>query len=221
MKGGGRRRSPILGAAIIAASFLAGGYLLISDMNERQKSEIARLESLADKLRSESVPVKFMMLGREDGSLRARIRLYDLAGREIAVLEKTLPGSSIYIDILLVPLVSEARKAAPGDSYLAFPYRVFTDQISPASGEGLFKAYESDGFPRVMDGVEWSRAERAAIAEAFRSARSSDAAGESATRAAGAFGSAVHEAAGISRLEVGVAYKVVCRAKGGVEIMED
>jgi len=222
MRGGGNRRSPILGAAIIAASFLAGGYLLITDMNGRQKAEIARLESLADKLRSESVPVKFMILGREGGSVKARIRLYDLSGREIAVLEKSWPGSSIYIDILLVPLVSEARQASPGDSYLAFPYRIFTDELSPASGERLFKAYDSGGFPRVLDGVEWSGAERAAIIEAFRSARASEAAGEPATRSsAGAFGSAVHEAAAFAKLSEGVVYKVVCRVKGGVEIMED
>ncbi len=222
MSGKAGRRSPILGAAIIAASFLVGGYFLITDLNERQKAEIARLEGIADKLRSESVPLKFKILGRGEGGVRVRLRLYDLAGREVALLERTLPGSSVFIDVLLAPLAPDSRDAGPGGSYLAFPYRVFTDELSPASGERLLGAYDSGGFPRVMDGVEWSRAERAAIAEAFRSALASEAAGEPATgSSAGAFGSAVHEAAGVSRLEVGVVYKVVCRAKGGVEIMED
>lgn len=219
----GKRRSPILGAAIIALSFAAGGYLWLRDAGERQRLEIARLESLADKLTSESVPLRFMILDREGGSLRARIRLYDLAGRRIAAIERTVPGTSIYVDMLLVPLVSKGeRKAVSGDAYLAFPYRLFTDQTSPASGEPLFDIYESDGFPRVMDGVEWSRAERDAIARAYSAARAAEKANEPATGSSeGAFGSAVHEASGLSRFETGVWYKVVCRVKGGVEIMED
>jgi len=223
MSGRQPRRASVVGALIIAASFAIGGYLWIQDISSAQKARIARLEDLAGRLEAESVPLKFMIVSREDGSVKARIRLYDLRGREIAVAEKTLKGSSLYVDMLLVPLASSGADGGSADSsWLAFPYRIFTDEVSPASGTTLFDAYDADGFPRVLDGVEWSAAERAAIKSAFKAARESAAAGEPATASSkGAFGSAVHEAATLPRMESGVVYKVVCRVKGGVEMMED
>jgi hypothetical protein len=226
MSAGRGRPASAIGVLIIAASFVAGGYLLLQYMGAGQKERIARLEELASKLKSESVPVKFKILSKDSDKIEARVRIYDLSGSEIAVVERSWPGSSLYIDMLLVPLVSEtlsrgsAVPAAP--AYLAFPYRIFTDRVSPASGTSLFEAYDRDGFPRVLDGVEWTSSERAAIAAAFKAAKASASAGEPATSTAeGAFGSAVHEAVGMPSLEAGIVYKVVCRAKGGVEIMEE
>jgi hypothetical protein len=218
-----RRPASALGALIIAASFVAGGYFLVQRMGAGQKEKIARLEDLAGRLESESVPLKFMILSRDSDGIKARIRIYDLAGKDIAIVERVWPGSSLFVDMLLVPLVSKDRVYGPAQtSWLAFPYRIFTDKVSPASGTLLFDAYEAEGFPRVLDGVEWSGPERAAIISAFKAARDGAAAGEPATASsAGAFGAAVHEAAGVSRLEEGVVYKVVCRVKGGVEIMEE
>jgi hypothetical protein len=212
----GGRRGWAIGALIIAASFFAGGYLFIRYAIPGQKAKIARLEDLAERLKAESVPVKLKVLSRGAQGISARIRIYDLAGREVSMIERSWPGDSLYVDMLLVPL------ERPGPSYMALPYRIFTDQLSPSQGTTLFDAYERDGFPRVMDGIEWSGPERAAIAAAYGAARASAAAGEPATSsAAGAFGAAVHEAAGVARLEEGVVYEVVCRLKGGVEIMEE
>lgn len=217
-----QRRSPILGAAIIALSFFLGGLFWVRYANQQQKIEIARLEDLADRLMSESVPLRFMILEKNDSALTARVRIYDLAGREISVLEKTWPGRSIFIDMLLVPLVSSGRARPPEPSWLAFPYRIFTDTVSPASGTLLFDTYDRDGFPRVLDGVQWTSAERAAIVSAFRAARAEAENGEPATAStAGAFGTAVHESLAFSRFNEGVVYKVVCRVRGGVEILED
>jgi hypothetical protein len=239
MSEGGRRRGLALGALIIAASFFAGGYLFIRYAIPGQKAKIARLEDLAERLKAESVPVKLKVLSRDAQGITARIRIYDLAGREVSMIERSWPGGALYVDMLLVPLERPgASGSAGGTSYMAFPYRIFTDQLSPARGttlfdsyerdgfprvmDGLFDSYERDGFPRVMDGIEWSGPERAAIAAAYGAARASAAAGEPATSsAAGAFGAAVHEATGIARLEEGVVYEVVCRVKGGVEIVEE
>jgi hypothetical protein len=219
----GRGRRPAIGALIIAASFLAGGYFLLRYMGSGQKERIVRLEALADRLKSESVPIRFMILSKDAEEIKARIKIYDLDGAEIAVIERSWPGSSLYVDMLLAPIAAADRAGGSEDeSWLAFPYRIFTDRVSPAAGTTLFDAYERDGFPRVLDGVEWKPAERAAISSVFKAARESAAAGESATASSkGAFGSAVHEASGVSGLEVGVVYRVVCRVKGGVEIMEE
>jgi hypothetical protein len=209
-----RRGRPLLGVLIILLA-LAASFFWFRYSAASQKERIAYLENLSTRLRSETVPIKFMVLSREGGEIRARLKLYDLSGRELAVLEKSWPGSELSIDMLLVPLGREKL-------WLAFPYRIFTDKLSAALGTLLFDSYDRGGFPQVLGGVEWSARERATIAAIFSSVRKSASAGAPATEAApGAFGSAVHELARLSRFEVGIVYKVVCRAKGGVEIAED
>jgi hypothetical protein len=222
-RNGGRRGSPLLGALFFLATIAAAGYFWFQYSSSSQKKEIAYLENLSSRLRSETVPVKFMVLSRDGGEIKARLKLFDLARREVAVVEKSWPGSELYIDMLLIPV-----RSGPGggeekpDSWLAFPYRIFTDALSAASGTLLFDFYDSGGFPEIMRGIEWSEKERSAIASAFAAARKSAAAGLPATDAAkGAYGSAAHEVSKLSRFDLGIVYKVVCRVKGGIEIMEE
>jgi hypothetical protein len=222
-RNGGRRGSPLLGALVFLATLAAAGYFWFQYSASSQKKEIALLVDISSRLRSETVPVKFMVLSRDGGEIKARVRLYDLARREIAVVEKSWPGSELYVDMLLIPFRSEARKRDENpDSWLAFPYRIFTDGLPAASGTILFDTYDSGGFPDVMRGIEWSAKEKAVLASAFATARRKAAAGlPAADSAKGAYGSAVHEVSKLSRFEPGIVYKVVCRVKGGVEIMED
>ncbi len=215
-----RRGSPLIGALVILASFAAGGYFLLQYSNASQKRQIAHLEDLSARLTAETVPIKFMVLSRDGGEIKARVKLFDLKGREVAAVEKSWPGTELYIDMLLFPL-SKGNGAAT-DSWLSFPYRIFTDKLAAASGSMLFDAYDEGGFPQVLAGIDWRPEERAAVVACFASARKSAAAGTPATTAAkGAFGSAVHEVSALSKFEIGIVYKVVCRLKGGVEIMED
>lgn len=220
-KGGARRGARKLGWIIIVASFAVGGYLWVNDMTRLQNRHIAYLEGLSERLRSETAPVKFMIESREGGQVKAKLKLYDLSGREISSLERSWQGSELYIDVLLFPV--RAEKAEGGaDSYLAFPYRVFTDRVAASSGTLLFDSYDSGGFPEVLRGIDWSAKEEKAIRSAFSSARKKAAAGlPAAGEQKGSFGSAVHEVPSLSRFEPGIVYKVVCRVKGGVEIMED
>jgi hypothetical protein len=218
---GRRRGSPLLGWLIILLSFGLAGYFWFQGLGSSQKERIALLESASSKLKSETVPIKFMVLSREGGQIKARIKLYDLAGGEVAVIEKSWPGKELYIDMLLEP-VRTARESKEPDSWIAFPYRIFTDELSAASGSLLFDAYDGGGFPEVLGGAEWSPAERLAISTAFADARRKAASGLPAADASqGVFGSAAHEISGISSFEVGIVYKVVCRVKGGIEIAED
>jgi hypothetical protein len=228
-RGGKARGSALLGLLLFLASVAGASYFWFQYSASSQRQRIAYLEDLEARLRSETVPIKFMVLSREGGEIKARLRLYDLAGREIAVLERSWPGSELYIDVLLVPAATRAAprgakgaEAERGDSWLAFPYRVFTDELSAASGSLLFDAYDDGGFPGVLRGIEWSAREKEAIVAAYSAARKRAAAGLPATDAAkGSFGSAAHEVASLSAFQAGIVYKVVCRVKGGVEIMED
>jgi hypothetical protein len=216
-----RHGSPLLGALIVLASFAAAGYLWLQYAANEQKQKISYLEGLSTRLRSETVPLKFMVLSREGGEIKARIKLYDLSGREVAAMEKSWPGSELYVDMLLLPVSSE-KGAEKADSWLAFPYRIFTDSLSAASGTLLFDVYDGAGFPEVFRGAAWGPKDEAAIESAFAQARKLASAGlPAADSAKGSFGSAVHEVPKLSRFEPGVVYKVVCRVKGGVEILED
>ena len=224
-----------IGAILLAASILACGYFYLDWARSGQKERIAGLEALSARLTSETVPMRFMVLSRDESGLRARIKLYDLAGKELVLVEKALPGKELYLDFLLSPLpgasASEAR-------WLAFPYRVFTDELPAAQGVLLLDSYELSGFPAIYGGQEAGAAplgpeERKALAAVFARARRSGGAPASgkvdaskpvdfsAPRREVEYGSAVHDVSALSRFEVGVVYKVVCRAKGGIEVMED
>ena len=221
MRRRGRGGSPLLGALVVLLSFAIGGYMIFQYSAATQRQKILYLEGLASHLESETVPLRFMVLSRANGEIRARFKLYDLAGGEVAVVEKAWPGAELFVDMLLIPLRS-GPKAEAADSWLALPYRIFTDTLSAASGTLLFDAYDSGGFPQVLGGVALSQAERASLVGAFASARARAAAGlPAADPAKGQFGSAVHEVASLSRFEMGIVYKVVCRVKGGIEIMEE
>jgi hypothetical protein len=219
---GTRRARPLLGLAIILASFALGGYLWLQSAERMQKQRIAHLEGLAERLKSETVPVKFMVLSRDGGQIKARVKLFDLSGKEVTAIEKSWPGSELYVDILLLPFSSSGEREGRADEWLALPYRLFTDSLPAASGTFLFDAYEVGGFPEVLRGIDWKPAEAAAIKAAYSKARKRAAKGlPAADSSEGSFGSAVHEAARIASFEQGVVYKVVCRVKGGVEIAEE
>jgi hypothetical protein len=219
---GSRHRRPALGILIIAASFILGGYLWVQSLSGPQKQKIDYLENLSARLRSETVPVKLMVLSRDDGQIKARLKLYDLAGREVSTIEKSWPGAQLYVDMLLLPFSSESGKAERADSWLALPYRVFTDSLSAASGSLLFDAYDSGGFPEVLGGVQWTLKEKAALKAAYAKARRLASQGLPASDSAkGSYGSAVHEVAKLAGFETGTVYKIVSRVKGGIEVLED
>jgi hypothetical protein len=219
--------SPGLGIFIILLSIAAGTYFWMDSVSPAQKEKITRLEGLSDRLRSETVPVKFMILSREPkeassgACIKARLKLYDLSGKELASLEKSWPGTELFVDMLLMPVASD-KDAKKADSWLALPYRVFTDELPASAGTLLFDSYDSAGFPEVLRGADWNAREKESIKEAYLKARKAAGSGLPATDSLkGSFGSAAHEVSSLSKFEEGVVYKVVCRVKGGVEIMED
>lgn len=215
-------RNPALGILIIVASFIMGGYFWLQNAERLQKHRIDYLENLSLRLRSEIVPLRLMVLSRDNGQVRARLKLYDLSGREVSTIEKSWPGAELYVDMLLLPFSSESGDTEKADSWLALPYRVFTDSIGAASGTLLFDAYDSGGFPEVLRGVAWSAREGSAIMAAYAKARKLAAQGLPASDSAeGGYGSAVHEVAKLAGFETGSVYKVVSRVKGGLEILEE
>lgn len=184
----------------IAAVFLGATVL-----TALQKAEIARLEKNIQSLKEEIVPIRFMVLERGAGTVKARVRLYDLAGNEVDLLEMTWPGSELSFDVSVVPAAGR---------YLAFPRRIFTDRLAPSSGTNLYPRYDRDGFPAVFDGGDFGRFGRKQFVELFQALKEE-------REPSGSFGSVVHDIARIAAFEPGVVYRVVARPKGGIEILED
>ncbi len=184
---------------------LAVVFLGVTVVTALQKAEIARLEKNIQSLKDEIVPIRFMVLERDKGMVKARVRLYDLAGAEVDLLEMTWPGTELSFDFSVVPAAGR---------YLAFPRRIFTDRLAPSSGTNLYPRYDRDGFPAVFEGAEFGRFGRKRLTELFEALKED-------REPSGSFGSVVHDIARIAAFEPGIVYKVVLRPKGGIEILED
>ncbi len=224
---------------LIAAGLALIAYISLNLIRPGQERRLADLQSIAAKLGAETVPLRFMVLSREAAAIELRVRLHDLSGAEVAKFETTLPGNELFFDFLLSPLPGNAAGTAGGVSgsadprWLAFPYRIFTDTMPAAEGELLFARYDRSGFPRIFEGRSeelpgLSATEKVTLAALFARLRGEAASGPAPGTGGGAenvrrsdFGSAVHELSALSRFTTGMVYKIVCRAKGGVEIMED
>lgn len=197
-----RRRSGLFMAAILVVSVVL---LCAAAVLALQKAQIARLETSIRSLKEEIVPLRFMILERDKGGVRARVRLYDLDGQEVDLLEMTWPGSELFIDVSVVPVA---------DRYLAFPRRIFTDRLAPSSGTNLYPRYDRGGFPAIFEGGDFDRSGRRKLEDLFRALKED---GEPS----GSFGSVVHDIARIAAFETGIVYRVVARSKGGLEILEE
>ena len=211
-------RHLVFSAALLAVVLV--GLLAFTVLHRR--SVIARLEDRIDLLKTQFVPLRFMVLSRSDAAVSARFRFYDADGNEISSFERSWNGSELSIDSLVVPVGARA---------LVFPSRVFTDLVPPRRGTELFAYYDRDGFPAIFQSAALDRTARSALTDLFgrvRSAERGDGGGvedRPVSRAdrllRGAFGSAVHDLKRLRSFEVGAVYALVARTDGGIEIIRE
>ncbi len=197
-----RRGSGLFMAVVVTLALVFLGLTVLTAV---QKAQIALLEKGIQSLKEEIVPIRFMVLERDKGMVKARVRMYDLGGNEVDLLEMTWPGTELSFDISVVPAAGR---------FLAFPRRIFTDRLAPSSGTNLYPRYDRAGFPAVFEGAEFGRLGRRRLEDLFQALKED-------REPSGSFGSVVHDIARIAAFEPGVVYKVVARAKGGIEILED
>jgi hypothetical protein len=199
---GGHRAGRIFLVAFLLI-VLVGGILSVLVLLQRQRLE--GLKEAIAALEEERMPLRFMILERDQKELALRLRFYDLDGREVGVLERRLEGHSLFLDFAVLK---------HGDSFIAFPASLFSDEVAAAQGVSLYDAYDQAGFPAIFGSAGMKAADRRALAELFASVKSGD-------LGKAGFGSALHDVAEIGRFRVGQVYKVIARAKGGLEVMED
>ncbi len=191
-----------LGLGIVAMLAIAGGLSLYVTA---QKEKLASLKSAVAALERAHVPLRFKVEGRTAGGVAVKLKLYDMDDKEIAVARRTLPGESLFLDFVTVPVAKR---------YLHFPKALFTEAVPAEAGVALFPLYDDDGFPRVFAAAGIDGAARDELEALFGRLKQGQAVG-------GVFGNAVHDVKEFKRFEVGVVYQVVSRLKGGLEIVEE
>lgn len=189
--------------------FLACVFLVLACglkfLGKHQAEKISRLEKAIGELKEETVPIRFMILSHDDGSLRFRLRFYNLAGEEMGMQEMSLPGRQLYLDFFALPM---------DKSWLALPYRVFTESIAPAEGVLLSRWTIPGLIPLNYSGGPF---DSQALEELGKTYLELLAGGE----VRGSFGNAVHDIAELGNFRLEQVYRVVVRKKGGIEILED
>jgi hypothetical protein len=209
--------------ALLAALTYGSFYLL----TRAQRGRIASMEENILALQDETVPLRFMVSARAEGRLSLRLRLYDLAGVEYASGDYELEGELLFLDFLAAPF---------GQSWLAFPYRIFTERVAPAQGLDLsalvMPGYSAPGESGAAGAAQSGGGSADAFLPLSHAGGPFDEAGLAelgrlyaallgGEPVKGSFGNAVHDLAELRRFELGAVYKVVVRKKGGIEVMEE
>ncbi|QQO08206.1 hypothetical protein [Breznakiella homolactica] len=194
---------------------------VIGAVLSRQQDIIASLEDRISRITETTIPLRFMVLSRENGAVTARFRFYNADGGELAFFEDSWEGEELAVDSLIVPV---------GEKYLVFPSRIFTDVIAPRDGTGLFQYYDRDGMPGIFESVGLDKTTRNALTALFGELKKEEAyffetgdpgMGPAQEGLKNLYGNAVHDLRRIRQFEPGRVYALTIHTSGAVEIIEE
>jgi len=172
-----------------------------------QENKISKLESKIDLLKEETIPLRFKILKKENGYINFALKLYDSDDNEIIRKEFQLKGTQLSFDFVVLPV---------NDKYLAFPYKIFTDEIAPENGELLYDLYDKNGFPQIYNTANIDKDVYASLTSIFELLKTNN-----TDELDGIFGSMVQDVKKYNEFTEYQIYKVVIHTKGGIEIIED
>lgn len=197
-----------IGLSLLILLLLAGAvWQLFSKLTEKQEARIATLEEAAQSLKESWVPLRFQVTRRETDSFRVKVKLYDLDDEAVGEKSWTLPGGEFFIDFMTVP--------AGDDLYVSFPQAVFTDTLPPSKGKDLYSLYNRDGSPGIYEGGDLPPEVQNALDGVFQTLLRGERAAETD------FGNVIHDIQRVRAFREGYVYRVVCRRKGGIEVVEE
>ncbi len=191
---------------IIALILLVGGYFLTRYAKIQEK----RIENLEDHiafLKAESVPVKFRIDEKTDSLIKVTIKFYDLDDNEIAKTQQQVYGEELSFDFWVIPVK---------DKYVAFPHKLFSDQIAPKNGIILTGFYDKQGFPQIFHHSQITNQGKEAFTLLFDELKT-----DSIQHDLKQFGNMVHDIKQIKSFQEGYVYKIVVHTKGGIEVLEN
>lgn len=178
----------------------------------KTESQIAQIQKLNDEiefLKTEYQPIRFKVKDRKNGETTVLVKFYNLEGEEIKKEEFTLEGQIISFDFYVVEFTN---------GYLAFPYKIFTDEIEAAKGIELFEFYDKKGFPETHYKKNASKIYTKGLKLLFSKLKS-----HQTDDFENIFGSMVqnNSALAMDNRDIDVWYKIIVHTAGGIEIIED
>lgn len=189
----------------IAVSILF--YFIFNTVGCKQKEKIAVLEEQVEFLKSEYVPIRFKVLDRKNDNLNVAVKFYDADGKVIKRINKNLIGDELSFDFYVIPIK---------ERYIAFPYKIFSDKIAPDDGEILTKYYDNDGFPQTFHSKKMNKKLKGGLKAIFEKIKNDDFSTDDKY-----FGNMVHDISELKEYKTGHIYRIVCRVKGGIEVIEE
>lgn len=188
---------------------LLGGLLLYlgKGILSFQEQEIADLEDKIALLKSQHTPIKFKVTEKTAEKISFSMAFFDAEGQKISSENFSLNGKELMFDFYLIKV---------RDRYVAFPYKVFTDEIAPDNGTLLFSYYDKDNFPQIFFSKNMDLELKKLLTILFEKSKSGEIEKEETY-----FGNVVHDIAGIKEFKQGYVYKIVSFSAGGMEVTED
>lgn len=188
----------------IALGFIALLVLLLYFMAEDPNKEIKRLEAKIQFLKETTSPLQFKIDSLGQNKIFVSVKFLDSDKNQIELKQFALRGEELSFDFIIIK---------EDERFVAFPYKIFTDEIAPDFGVSLFEMYAKDHFPLIFHykGIDWQSKKR--YNELFDIVKN-----DSLIDVNEKFGNAVHDIKHIKSFEVGQVYEIICHAKGGLEI---
>lgn len=186
-----------IGLVIIALYFLT----------DEQEEKIEKLENDISFLREESIPLKFKIIEKNDSSFHFAIKLLDADEKEIGKETMTMKGKELAFDFIMIQI---KRK------YIAFPYKIFTDEIAPDNGVDLISMYNDNGFPAIFYYKGMNIRQKEILEDIFTKIRYNEYTDEK-----GQFGNVIHDIKSFKSFDTGQVYSIVVHTKGGLEVYKE
>lgn len=191
---------------LCVAAFIASGvYFYFTTYISHQQEQIKQLEDCIELLKEEAVPVKFVIRKRENQNIRVAVKFIDMEGKEITKIEHVLVGEELSFDFVVIEVKNR---------YVAFPYKLFSDQVAADNGLSLIPYYDNEGFPEVFNSSEMNHDLRQALSGVFAVIKSNK-----TNSLTNQFGNMVHDFAKFRQFTPETVYKIVTHTKGGIEVV--
>jgi len=189
--------------AIIGASLFFG----YSTCIENQKEKIKKLEEKIALLKEEHIPMRFKISEKTADSIQLVVKFYNADNKELNKLETRIAGQELSFDFDVVPV---------NGKYVAFPSKLFSNVIAAADGIKLYSFYDKDGFPQVFESDSLDNDLKLGLQDLFQQIKTGQT--DSINQH---FGNMVHDIKDIKSFMPDMVYSIVCRTKGGIEIIEE
>ena len=193
----------ILSAMLI----IIAGIFIFNTITCKQREKIALLENKIELLKTENIPIRFKILEKEDGKIKVAVKFYDTDGNDIKRIEKTLKGNELSFDFLVFSVK---------DKHIAFPNKIYTDEIAPDKGENITIFYDKDNFPQVFYFKGIDEDLKAGLSFIFEKIKTNDISPDDKY-----FGNMVHDVSELKSYQAGKIYKIITHTKGGIEVIEE